>query len=145
LKEFFRLLFHCKCKELLITPTDNTVIQFFRAVFVGGAAFVTDAGVMWLLLLAGLHYLAGGTLGFILGVTVNYVLSSLFVFRENSRYNKRREIVVYLIVSLIGLGITLALLWLFVDVLGQHEMVSKCVAAMIAFIWNFSSRKVLLY
>lgn len=36
-----------KIKQLFSGDTDNTFIQFFRYVFVGGFAFVVDYGIMW--------------------------------------------------------------------------------------------------
>lgn len=35
-----------KIKQLFSGDTDNTFIQFFRYVFVGGFAFVVDYGIM---------------------------------------------------------------------------------------------------
>jgi len=132
-------------RSLLLEPTDNTTIQAFRAFIVGGIAFIADAGTLWLLSLTGLHYLVCAALSFIVGVMVNYLLSIKFVFSEKARMGKVGEITIYVIVSLVGLGLTEVLMWFFTEVTGFYFMISKGIAALIAFAWNFTSRKVILY
>ena len=132
-------------RGLFIEPTSNIVIQVFRSIFVGGIAFITDAGTLWLITLTGLYYLVSSIFGFIVGVMVNYYLSIKFVFKEKAPVGKLGEIVVYIIVSLFGLGLTVALMWFFTEIIGLFFMISKIIATLIAFIWNFSIRKIALY
>ena len=145
LREFLTLLTRFDLKGLFIEPTSNLAIQVFRSLFVGGLAFVADAGSLWLISITGLHYLLCSVFGFIVGVTVNYLLSVRFVFKEKASVGRFGEITVYFIVSVIGLGLTVLLMWLFTDILGFYFMVSKVFATVITFFWNFSSRKLLLY
>jgi putative flippase GtrA len=139
------LHFEKKIKYLFIEPSSNVAIQAFRAFFVGGFAFVVDASVLWIISLTGLHYLICAVFGFIAGLAVNYILSIKFVFKEKAALGKFGEISVYITVSLVGLGLTEVLLWLFSDVAGLYFMISKCITALLVFAWNFSSRKYLLY
>ncbi|MDR1801522.1 MAG: GtrA family protein [Lachnospiraceae bacterium] len=131
--------------ELLIVPTQNVSLQAFRALFVGVIAFIADAGTLWLLSLLGIHYLISAIFGFVVGVFVNFILSTKFVFATKASVSKTAEIGVYVAVSLVGLGLTELLMWLFTEKIGLYYMLSKCVAALIAFSWNFTSRKLLLY
>ncbi len=145
MKEFFSLAVRFDLKGLMLNPTENTAIQAFRALFVGGVAFIADAGILWLLSLIGLHYLICAAISFIAGVAVNYILSGKFVFTAGSGLGKGGEVLIYVLVSLVGLGITEILLWVFTEKLGLFFMVSKCIAALIAFGWNFTARKLILY
>ncbi len=145
MNELIRLIIGLKLGALLIEPTSNTAIQAFRALFVGVIAFVADAGTLWLVSLTGLHYLACAALGFILGVYVNYVLSSRFVFFVRPKIGKSAEITVFVLVSLVGLGLTEAFLWLFTETVGLHFLLSKCVVTLLVFAWNFTARKLILY
>jgi putative flippase GtrA len=145
-----RLIFAFRLKALLFEKTEDVYVQAFRALFVGGAAFVADAGLLWLISLSGVHYLICGAVSFVMGVAVNYTLSSLFVFSQTAKIGGREvgksgEIIVYLIVSVVGLLITEFIMWLFTDVFGMFYMLSKCAAALLAFGWNFTARKFLLY
>jgi len=91
--------------------------------------------------------------GFVFGVTVNYLLSAKFVFPEKSSVGRVRELAVYLAVSLVGLGLTLAIIWLFTekvfpkdtDLADLYLLAAKGIATVIAFSWNFTSRKLILY
>jgi len=132
-------------KNLFLNPTANVAVQIFRSLFVSGIAFVADAGLLWFLSLTGLHYLICAVFGFLLGVIVNYVLSVKFVFSEKASVGKAGEMAVYVIVGVIGLGLTVLFMWFFTEIIGLFFMVSRGIAAILVFAWNFTSRKILLY
>lgn len=145
LKEIFSLLKRFKLKELLLAPTDNGLLQFCRYLIVGGFSFIADALVLRLCEKGlGMHYLAAAALGFLFGVTVNYILSGLLAFAgKKARVGKTAELAIFLAISVMGLGLTELLMWLFTDLGGFHYMVSKVIAAAIVFLWNFLAKKVL--
>lgn len=145
MKEIINLALKMNLKGLFIEPTSNLMLQVFRGLFVGGIAFIADAGLLWLVSLTGLHYLICAVFGFILGVFVNYVLSVRFVFKEKASMGKTGEVTVYFIVGVIGLGLTAAFMWFFTEITGLHFMVSKCITTVLVYAWNFSSRKYFLY
>ena len=145
MSELMGLVLGLKLRALLTEPTSNTAIQAFRALFVGVIAFVSDAGVLWLVSLTGLHYLVCAALGFILGVAVNYALSARFVFFVRPPMGKSAEVAVFIMVSLVGLGLTEVLLWFFTETSGLHFLASKCIATLLVFVWNFTARKLILY
>jgi len=47
--ELLKLVIRFNLKGLLVEPTINTTIQTFQVFFVGGIAFIADAGTLWLL------------------------------------------------------------------------------------------------
>ena len=145
MKEMINLALAMDIKGLFIEPTSNLMIQVFRGLFVGGIAFIADAGLLWIISLTGLHYLLCAVFGFLLGVTVNYLLSVRFVFKEKASVGKAGEITVYVIVGIVGLGLTAALMWFFTDIIGIFFMISKCITALLVYAWNFFSRKFFLY
>lgn len=62
------------------------------------------------------------------------------VFKDKN-YSKRREYVIFMIISVIGLIFTTILMYLFTDIIGFNYMVSKMIAAIIVLIWNYGARK----
>lgn len=116
-----------------------------RAFIVGGVVFIADAAVLWILVVLGLHYLVAAVFSFCVGVAGNYILSVKLVFKEKAPIGKVGEVAVYVIVGIIGLGLTIALMWFFTEVIGIFFMISRGIAALIVFTWNFLSRKILLY
>jgi len=131
-------------KKLFKEKTDNTFIQFFRYLFVGGIAAVVNIGMLYVFTdIINLYYIISNILSFILGLIVNYVLSKKFVFQEETTISKSKEFLIYAIIGVIGLGIDTLLVWLFTDIIGLYYMISKLISTMIVFIWNFGARKVL--
>ena len=133
-------------KRLFSEPTTQPFIQFFRYVFVGGCSFLVDAGVLWLCVHAGLHYLVGACFGFVAGLVCNFLLSRALVFRaQAARVGRLLEFAGYALIGLVGLGLTEALLYFFTEIVLLHYMLSKVIASAIVLFWNFFARKVLLY
>ena len=147
-----------KVKALFVGDTDNTFIQFFRYLFVGGFAFVVDFGVMTLLKECfGLDPVVSATISFILGLAVNYILSTFWIFRNSKIKNKIAEFAGFAMIGVIGLGINDLIISFFQNFLGYHMvfggllpadkyyMLGKIVSTVVVFIWNFFARKILLF
>ncbi len=133
-------------KRLFMEPTTQPLIQFFRYVFVGGCSFLVDAGVLWLCVHLGMHYLLGACFGFVAGLVCNFLLSRALVFRaQEARVGRVLEFVGYAFIGLIGLGLTEVLLYCFTEIVQLHYMLSKVIASAVVLFWNFFARKILLY
>ncbi len=74
--------------RLLKGPTDDARIQLFRYFIVGGTAFAVDFGLLWVLTECGMHYLLAGGCSFAAGLSVNYLLSVAWVFRDHALRNR---------------------------------------------------------
>lgn len=146
MKELFFLIRHFRLRELFIEPTQDGAVQFFRSIFVGGAAFLTDTAILMLLKSVGVHYLIAAAIGFIIGTALNYILTRHFVFAAlEPRMARPFEMTVFLAISLVGLGLTELLVWFFAGKLGIIVLLAKTFAAMIVYIWNFLARRFILY
>ena len=144
LKEIFSLLRRWRWRELLYMPTDNSALQFFRYIIVGGCAFVADFCTVWLVKELGAHYLVAGVFGFIVGVIVNYILSKTLAFSgKKANMSREAEFALFILISLIGLGLTELLMWAFTDGLGLFYLLSKAIAAVIVLLWNFFAKKLM--
>ena len=98
----------------------------------------------------------GGFVGFTISVVVNYVLSMKFVFERKEDMSRRKEFVIFVILSVIGLGVnevillacsavyegSTALMEVFSDTLWFAA--SKVIATAIVMVYNFVSRKIFL-
>lgn len=120
--------------------------EFGRYLIVGGLAFVVDFFALWALVaLAGLHYLPAAVLAFLLGVTVNYLLSIRWVFAYRALGMSSVEFVVFLLVGVLGLAVSLGAMVLFAGWLGMHYLLAKALATMLTLLVNFGGRKLLLF
>lgn len=159
-----------KVKNLFVGDTENTFVQFFRYCFVGGFAFVVDFGIMTLFAeLFSIHPVVAATISFIVGLAVNYVLSTFWIFRNSKIKSRFAEFLAFALIGVIGLLINDGIIWIFQNVLGsnlvfggwssiadgetkyfifggiQYYHIGKIVSTVVVFLWNFFARKFLLF
>ena len=119
--------------------------QFMKFGVVGVIAFVIDYGLLALLTeLFGINYLVSATISFTASVVFNYVASMRYVFTHKEGMSRRREFVIFVVLSVIGLLINSGCMWAGVELLGVHYLLTKIVATAIVMIWNFVTRKIFL-
>lgn len=134
-----------RVRTVLNGRTDRTIVQFIRYGMVAVVALVFDFGsYAFLVRVADIHPVVAATIGFTLGLFVNYLLSIAWVFNQRAR-SKRVEMMTFMIIGLIGLGLTDVFIWLMVIEWHIDELFAKLVATGIVFFWNFGARKVLLF
>ena len=145
LRSLWQLVRAGKWRALLLSPTESTLLQFLRYLIVGGVSFITDALMLRLCeRVFGLHYLCSAAVGFLFGVTVNYILSGLLAFAgQKARVGKTAELFIFLIISVLGLAWTELLMWLFTEKAGFHYMLSKVIAAALVLLWNYFAKRLL--
>lgn len=118
--------------------------QIIKFGLVGFLCFFIDYGIMvFLTEVAGVHYLLSSGISFTVSVIVNYVLSLTYVF-ETEKGNKIKEFIIFVVLSVIGLGINQVLMWFCVDILGIFYMISKIGATAVVMVYNFITRKMIL-
>ena len=119
--------------------------QFMKFGVVGVIAFLIDFGVMVLLTEAfGVPYIISTTVSFVVSVIFNYVASMRYVFKRKDDMSRRREFIIFVALSVAGLGIKDRFMWLMVDHLFIDYRISKIVVTFIVAVWNFVTRKIFL-
>ena len=112
---------------------------------VGAIAFALDYGLMVALTeLAGMNYLISATISFTVSVVFNYFASMRYVFAHREGLSRRREFVIFVTLSVLGLGINDALMWLGTELAGFDYRLVKLAATAIVMVWNFTTRKIFL-
>ena len=121
------------------------ISQFMKFGIVGVIAFVIDYGFMVLLTeVFGVPYLISTTVSFIISVIFNYFASMRFVFKRKDDMSRRREFIIFVVLSVIGLVINDVFMWLMVDFLFIDYRISKIVVTFIVAVWNFVTSKIFL-
>lgn len=133
----------------------NQIIKFG---IVGFFCFFIDFGITTgLTNLFGVHYLISKFLGFVISAVVNYLLSIKFVFTHKKEMDKKKEFIVFLILSAIGLVINEIVMFCCVDGIYLHSralqnlitqdlmiMAATIIATGVVMVYNFISRKLFL-
>ena len=131
---------------ILTGKTNNVLIQLFRYLWVGGVAFVADYGSLFLLTdYAQLSYLISAAIAFVIGLTINYLLSIAWVFTDSRLNNKMAEFMVFASIGFVGLLLNEVIMFFCCEVLNIHYMISKLCSTGIVFFWNFFGRKLILF
>lgn len=141
-------------KKLFVGDTDNTLIQFFRYLFVGGLAFVVDFALSYILFRFAFHERkelgwVANSLSFVAGLAVNYIISTFWIFKNSNVKNKLIEFLSFAAIGVVGLLITIGItkgfeIWIG-DKTSLFQMIAKIVSTAVSFLWNFFARKILLY
>lgn len=136
----------CMIEKLFIDKTNNTYIQLFRSVFVGGVAFIFDFGALFFLTeYLKIHYLVSAAIAFILGLTVNYCLCIKWVFKNRSIKSKHLEFTIFALIGISGLALNEVFMWFFTETVNIHYLFSKLISAGLLFMAKFFTRKFLLF
>ncbi|MGH2101781.1 GtrA family protein [Aerococcus urinaeequi] len=120
--------------------------QIIKFGIVGVLAAVIDFGLLAILTeFLGIHYLLSAAISFTAATVFNYITSMKYVF--DSRYEKgqkHQELFIFIVLSLIGLGLNQVFMWFFVEIIVLHYIVAKVLATILVMAWNFISRKIWL-
>lgn len=132
--------------KYFVEETNDTFIQFFRYLFVGGFAFVVDyaASIIGVRVFH-IYEVYATIISFILGLTANYILSTLWIFRTRKLKKQSQDFAAFGIIGVIGLGLKAGIVWFLTEVPKLIIEFSNPIATIIVFVWNFLARKYLLY
>jgi putative flippase GtrA len=117
----------------------NQFIKYFGAALVGYAVDFSTLIICKEIL--HLHYLISATAGFILGLLVVYIVSNRYVFGESKLKSKSQEFLLFALVGLVGLGILNLIMWGLTSGMHINYLVSKILATIVVYGWNFFARR----
>ena len=120
------------------------ILQIIKFGIVGIIATFVDVGVLVALKeLLSVDVLVSSAISFCVSVAVNYILSMSFVFKSKTQ-DKFREIVIFVLLSIGGLGINQLILWVGVTYTPAYYLIVKLFALVIVPVYNFITRKIFL-
>lgn len=124
----------------------NLFSQLIKFGLVGGIAFLIDYGIMvFLTEVFKIPSLISAAISFTVSVIFNYIASVKWVFDVDKEKNsKTKELVVFILLSIVGLGINELIMWIMDKEFGIYYMISKIVATIVVMCYNFITRKLFL-
>jgi len=119
--------------------------QLFRFGIVGGIAFLIDYSILFICTeYLGIYYLISSFISFTVSTVFNYIASVRWVFDVDQKKSQRRNFVLFIVFSVIGLGINQCIMWFGVEKLDFYYMLVKIGATAIVMVFNFVTRKMFL-
>lgn len=140
IKSLFKLFF-LRIKNIF---TKSVIKQLFRFGVVGVIAFVIDYSLLYVLTdICKINYLLSSGISFVVSLMVNYVLSIKWVF-DTGHKQTIKDVVIFSLLSTIGLGINELIMYLGTDMIKIHYLIVKIFATAIVMIYNFITRKIFI-
>lgn len=119
--------------------------QFLKFGLVGAIAFCIDYGVLMILSqLFGVDPVLSSGISFCVSVIFNYFASMKYVFARRDDMSRQREFIIFIALSVVGLGINQIVMIAGTAALGAGALAvtfTKVVATAVVMVWNFVSRK----
>ena len=119
--------------------------QILKFGVVGVIATIIDVGLYSLLTdLVGIHYAVSQVISFAISLAFNYWASIKWVF--DAKKQTPKEALLFIGLSIVGLGINELILWIGIDILGfkKYHLFIKLLATGIVMVFNFITRKLFI-
>lgn len=118
--------------------TKNTSLLAMKYILVGATSTIIDIGLLAVFVeYAHLPLLLSATLSFLVSVVNGFVLNKHWSFRNTSK-RLARQYTKFFLTALVGLGLTLVLLSLFVYAFHLWYLAAKILTTIAVFFWNFT-------
>ena len=128
---------------LKIFPSMDRFWEVFRFLAVGGGCFLLEYGLLFSLTeYGGLDPLVSAPIAFTISLVVNYILCVYVVFHV--KHQGTTQMVLFIVTSLMGLGLNQLVMWFCIDILAIWYMFAKIVASAIVMIWNYFTKRFIL-
>jgi putative flippase GtrA len=124
----------------MASPPSRLAGQFLRFGVVGTGGFLVDAGLLTLMLWAGLGLYAGRVVSYVGAATFTYAFNRAWTFRDAARAPAARQWALFLAVNLIGFTLnygTYALLVAFVPVVAANPVLGVAAGSIAGLGGNF--------
>lgn len=119
--------------------------QILKFGIVGGTAFIIDYALLYICTeYLGIYYFISSIISFSVSTIFNYIASIYWVFDVNKEKSQSRNFILFVGLSIVGLGINQLIMWFGVEQLHIYYMIVKIGATAIVMVFNFITRKLFL-
>ena len=121
---------------------EKLLVQIFKFAIVGVFATLIDFAFLYIFK-EYCHFptILANTLSFVISVLYNYWASIRWVFDVNKEKDAKRNFILFVITSAIGLLINDIIMYIVSEVLLVHYMLAKIAATAVVMVFNFITRK----
>lgn len=114
--------------------------QFVNFTGVGFVSAIGHYGLLIVLVqIAGVAAVPASAAGALLGAWINYTLNYRFTFRSSKRH--REAVLKFALVATVGLVLNTVFMWVGVELIGAHYLLSQIVTTGLVLIWSFAGNR----
>ncbi|MBI4287221.1 MAG: GtrA family protein [Chloroflexi bacterium] len=119
------------------------IFRFIKYALVGSSGLIIGMGLLWVLVeYLGMVYIAASLLSGEIGITLNFLGYEVWTFRDVKRSASFPQISVrwlkYNLVRATGIGISLGILTLLVEVFNVHYFIANIIGTGVAIVLNYA-------
>ena len=127
----------------------NSMRHLFEQLVKFGIVGVLATILEWIIFyictnIIGIHYAISTAIGFSISTVFNYWASVKFVFDVNKEKDPKTNFILFIVFSIIGLGLNELILWICIEKFALYNMIGKIIATAIVMVFNFITRKIFL-
>lgn len=109
-----------------------------RYLISGGSAAASSLLLLFVLVhFFHIWYLLAAILAYILGICVSFMMQKFFTFNDYSREKIRQQTTTYFIIQIFNLGVNTLLMYISVDMLSIHYMISQVIVGGTIAVYSF--------
>lgn len=125
--------------------SEAIVFKLIKFMLVGIAGTALDFGITYLLKeKAKINKYFANSVGYLSAATSNYIFSRIWAF-DNTNPNILKQYLIFLTISLIGLGLMNLLIWIFHEKFKMNFYMAKVMALLIVVVWTFSAHYIITF
>ena len=126
-----------------MTRTASVTALLRQFVSFTGVGFVSAIGHYGLLIalvqFAGFAAVPASAAGALFGASINYALNYRFTFRSSKRH--REAVLKFAVIAGVGLVLNTLFMWVGVELVGAHYLLSQVVTTGLVLIWSFAGNR----
>lgn len=124
---------------------EKIIKQIFKFGIVGGICFLIDYIILFMCTdIFNIYYLISSIISFTISTVFNYILSVKWVFNVKRQNEKKKNFIIFVTFSVIGLILNQIIMWFGVEILSIYYMITKIISTIIVMVFNFITRKIFL-
>lgn len=121
---------------------NKLMMQIIKFGIVGGIATIIDFAVFYILHeVLGINTIISNICSFTISVVYNYIASIKWVFDVDENKNKKTQFILFIVFSVIGLGLNTVIVYVCTDLMNLYSMIGKVIATAVVMVFNFITRK----
>lgn len=129
-----------------ITAMINKFSVYFRYIISGGSAALTNVALLFLFTdIFHIYYLLSATLSYLISFFVSFYLQKYWTFGDGNRDKLYGQMSLYFIVAMANLLVNDILMYIFVDWLGIHHLISQILTSGLIAVYSFILYKILVF